>query len=229
MQSWASSDPRAAASYIEQKNDINLNTGARQIAWHYTLQHPEEAYQWAERVGLLNDHNVASNMGNAIVQTDLNKAEALFDTLPPSASRNSLFTNIARQRSRVDLEGTYRWLQEHKAEAKFNDAQNSLMYEWSRRDPQSSAQVVMEMENNPNKSAHLSAIASNWYERSPSAAVGWLYDLPSGDLRDKTIASLAQHVSRQDIDQAMEMASEISNSQFKQSLIQRLNNQGQKR
>ncbi|NQZ06188.1 MAG: hypothetical protein HRT35_03415 [Algicola sp.] len=223
MQTWASSDPRAAANYLEQKGAQELKNDARQIAWHYTLQHPEEAYQWAERVGLLNDSNIASNMGNALVQADLGKAEELFAGLPPSASRDGLFTNIVRQRSKVDIAQTHKWLSQYSEEAKFKEAQNNLLYEWTRRDPQQSAEVVVAMEDNANKSGHLSSIATNWYDKSPDSALRWVLNLPEGDMRDRTIATLARKVNRYDSEEAAFIAAEISNLQIQQGLMRQLN------
>jgi hypothetical protein len=223
MQTWASSDPRAAANYLEQKGAGELKNDARQIAWHYTLQHPEEAYQWAERVGLLNDSNVASNMGNALVQADLGKAEELFAGLPPSASRDGLFTNIVRQRSKVDIAQTHKWLSQYSEEPKFKEAQNNLLYEWTRRDPQQSADVVVNMEDNANKSGHLSSIATNWYDKSPDSALRWVLNLSEGDMRDRTIATLARKVNRYDSEEAAFIAAEISNAQIQQGLMRQLN------
>lgn len=219
MQSWASSDPRAAADYLEQKGTRQMGSEARQIAWHFTLQYPDEAYQWAERMGLLNDSNVASNMGNALVQADLGKAEQLFSELPPSASRDGLFTNIVRQRSKVDIAQTHKWLSQYKDEAKYAEAQNNLLYEWTRRDPQGSVEVVMNMDDNPHKSGHMSSIASTWYDRSPDNALSWLFGLPEGKMRDTTIASLARKVGRSDAEEAAFIAAEISNEQVQQALL----------
>jgi ATP-dependent protease HslVU (ClpYQ) peptidase subunit len=222
MQTWASADPRAAASYLEEKGSREMSVGARQIAWHYTLQYPEEAYEWAQRMGLLDDANVASNMGNALVQADLGKAESVFAELPPSASRNGLFTNIVRQRTKQNIAQTHQWLSQYKDEAKFVEAQNNLLYEWTRRDPEASAEVVLAMQDNPNKSGHLSSVASNWYDKSPESALSWLFDMPQSQIRDRTIASLAQKVGRSDVDEAISIAQEISNEQLQQNLLKQL-------
>lgn len=225
MQTWASSDPKSAAAYIEQQGGGQMVKSARQIAWHYTLQHPDDAYRWAERVGLLEDGNLASHMGNALVQSDLNKAEDIFAQLPPSASRDGLFTSIVRQRSKIDIAQTYKWLTDFSDEPKFMEARNNLLYEWSRRDPQASSEVILAMENNPNRSGHLSSVATNWYDRSPEQALRWLYALPIGNLRDRTIASLAHKVGRSDAEEAANIAAEISDEQFRQNLFDQLNSQ----
>lgn len=225
MQTWASSDPQGAAAYIEQLGGNQVVKNARQIAWHYALQYPEEAYRWAERVGLLEDSNLASNMGNALVQNDLNKAQEIYALLPPSASRDGLFANIVRQRSKIDIAQTYKWLSDYTDEPKYSEVRNNLLYEWSRRDPQASAEVIMSIEDNPNRSAHLSSVANNWYDRAPEQALRWLYGLPTGVTRDRTIASLAHKIGRSDVDEALRIAAEISDEQFRQNLYQQLNSQ----
>lgn len=225
MQTWASADPHAAAGYIEQQGGAQMAQKARQIAWHYTLQYPQEAYRWAERVGLTGDRNLASHMGNALVQADLSKAEEIFAELPPSASRDGLFANIVRQRSKIDIAQTYKWLGEYAAEPKYSEARNNLMYEWSRRDPQSASEVILNMEDNPNRTGHLSSVANNWYERSPEQALRWIYGLPTGALRDRTIASLVHKIRQVDIEQATTIASEVSDEQFRQNLLEQLSNQ----
>ncbi len=222
MQTWASSDPKGAAAYIEQQGGPGLLKNARQIAWHYTLQHPEDAYRWAERIGLLDDNNLASHMGNALVQSDLSKAQEIFASLPPSASRDGLFTSIVRQRSKIDIAQTYRWLAEHSEQPKFMEARNNLLYEWSRRDPQGASERILSLDNNPNQSGHLASVATNWYDRSPEQALRWLYDLPYGSLRDRTIASLAHKVGRSDVDEAIRIASQIGDEQFRNNLLEQL-------
>lgn len=222
MQSWAMADPRAAATYLEGKGEKVVRKDASQIVWHYTMRHPEEAYQWAERMGLLNDRNVASNMGNALVQADLSKAEALFTTLPDGESRSGLFSHIVRKRSKMDIAQTHSWLAEHKEEANYNDARNNLLYEWTRRDPQEAAEVILSLDDNPNKTSHVHSIASNWYDKSPDIALNWVFNLPQGILRDSTIASLAQKVGRFDATEAAYIAAEIADESTLERVMKQL-------
>jgi len=222
LQTWASSDARSAAAYIELKGPDSIKSQARQIAWHYTMQYPDEAYEWAQRMGLADDANVASNMGNALVQTDLNKAEALFAQLPPSASRSGLFTNIVSQRSKVDLAEAHKWLSQYKDEAKYGEAQKSLMYEWSRRDPTAAIEVALEVEDETYRVRYLSLAANSWYDRDSQAAVSWVYDLPQSNSRDRIMASLSQKVSHSNQEEALYIANQIVDEQLRQNAIENL-------
>ncbi|MFT4927191.1 MAG: hypothetical protein ACI8WB_003297 [Phenylobacterium sp.] len=227
MQSWAMEDPRGAAAYLEEKGDKRLLKDSKQIVWHYTTAHPEEAYQWAERMGLLNDSNVASNMGNALVQADLAKAEQLFSTMPANAFRTGLFGHIVRQRSKQDIGQTYNWLMENKAEGGYDNALNNLMYEWTRRDPEKAAEMVLAMDENPNKLNHIYAAANNWYDKSPDSALNWVYSLPRGALRDGAIANLAQKVARFDANEAAYIAGEIDDELILERVMNQIRAKGQ--
>ena len=220
MQTWASSDARSAANYLELKGGAAMKNGARQIAWHYTMQHPDEAYQWAERVGLLNNGNVAVNMGNALVQTDLAKAQSLFEQLPNSAARSGLFTNIVRQRSKADIADAYKWLSQYKDEPKYQDAHNNLLYEWTRKDPQQAIEIALTLEQNSQRANYLVSAASSWYERSPDVALGWAFDLPQGIERDQIVAHLAQKVSQSNIDEALDIANQIGNDNIRNQTVE---------
>ena len=223
MQTWASSNAQAAANYIELKGGSALKSGARQIAWHYTMQYPDEAYQWAERVGLLDNNNVASNMGNALAQTDLSKAEALFAQLPASAARNGLFTNIVRQRSKIDIEGTYKWLSEYKDEPKFADAQSNLIFEWSRKDPQRVIEITQSIESGKNRDNFVLSAVGNWYDKSPDSAINWVFENEAGIARDRILASLAQRLSHSNIQEALELANQIDNDDMRNRTINFIN------
>ncbi len=222
MQSWAMADPRGVAFYLESKGGKGIQQDASQIVWHYTMRYPQEAYQWAQRMGLLNDRNVASNMGNALVQADLNKAETLFTTLPEGESRKGLFANIVRKRSKMDIAQTHSWLAQYQDEAGYKEARNNLLYEWTRRDPQQAAGVILSLDDNPNKTNHIHSIASNWYDKAPQSALSWVSNLSSSSLRDSTLANLAQKVGRFDVTEASYIADEIVDQRIRELVIEQI-------
>lgn len=223
MQTWASNNAQAAANYLELKGGHALKNGARQIAWHYTMQYPDEAYEWAERVGLLDNNNVASNMGNALAQTDISKAETLFEQLPASAARNGLFTNIVRQRSKLDIESTYKWLLQYKDEPKFADAQNNLIFEWSRKNPQRVIEIAQGIEPGKNRQNFVLSAVGNWYDKSPDSAINWIFENESGLARDKIIANLAQRVSHNNAQEALDLANQIASDDVRTRTIAFIN------
>jgi hypothetical protein len=81
LRAWAASDPRAVAQYYKLNPGPNFKKDVRTVLYGYTSKYPEEAFLWAQRLGLLEDPEIARLTGVAMVRADVKKAQSLFEQM----------------------------------------------------------------------------------------------------------------------------------------------------
>ena len=187
----------------------------------YSRKYPEEAFLWAQRMGLFEDAEVARLTGDALVRSDLKKAQSLFEQMEPGKNRAGLLSNIVGQLSREDINQAQQWLAEHEGEPGYADAQRKLYYQWSRTDPQAAAEQALDLDDAGQKNSNISSVVSIWYQQSPEQALKWAYDLPQGITRDQLLRRVALSASRSDIQKAREIAAQISDDTYRETILAR--------
>jgi hypothetical protein len=79
IRAWSAADPRAVAQYYEQNQGPDFKKDVKSLLYGYTSKYPEEAFLWAQRMGLLKDTDIARLTGVAMVRSDVKKAQNLFE------------------------------------------------------------------------------------------------------------------------------------------------------
>ncbi|NQZ07675.1 MAG: hypothetical protein HRT35_10985, partial [Algicola sp.] len=221
LRAWSAADPRAVAQYYEQNPGPDFKKGVKALLYGYSNKYPEEAFLWAQRMGLLDDTEIARLTGDALVRADMKKAQNLFEQMEPGKNRAGLLSNIVGQLSREDINQAQQWLAEHEGEPGYAVAQRKLYYQWSRTDPQAAAEQALDLNDEAQRNSNIGSVVSNWYQQSPEQALKWAYDLPQGITRDQVLGRVAISASRRDLQKAREIAADISDDTYRAAILAR--------
>ncbi len=225
IRAWSAADPRAVAQYYEQNQGPDFKKDVKSLLYGYSNKYPEEAFLWAQRMGLLEDSDIARLTGVAMVRADVKKAQSLFEQMAPGTSKAGLFGQIVDQLSRNDINQARQWLAEHEGEPGYAMAQSRLYLQWSRTDPRAAAEQALALNDSGQHNGNISTAVKGWYQQSPEQALGWAYELSQGSTRDFVLGNLATATSRRDVKKAREIASNISSDTYRETILARFKGQ----
>jgi RNA polymerase sigma factor (sigma-70 family) len=193
---WAGNDPSAAAAAALSLPPNSIRQGALlSVARSWAKQDPDGALAWVEALPASSIKNTA--IASALdTMSELDPAYAANYTinlnLPAGLMRDNLLQRITATWAQTDPTAVLTWANTNLTGDAYDNAATQALDEISISDPASAVAALTQLSDPNVVNKVIPAIASNWANQDPQAALAWVQSLPtdSTDTRSSAIAAV---------------------------------------
>lgn len=196
---WSESEPRVALDWLMQNAPAGKgNYGLDAMIQSWITRAPEDAIAWAEALpGGDRRDSVMSRIVSSFVETDLDRAQALFAQLSPAAQGNAA-SAIADAIFQESPEKARAWAQSLPEGAAQKSALGVLGNQWASEDPVAAAQWLGTLPVGKARDAAIASFSDSVFARDPEGALAWSRTISSPRDRDGSLEQLVRQWLRSD-------------------------------
>lgn len=206
---WASTDPAAAAAYVESLDGFRRSDLLQTVAMAYLNQSPEAAFDWVVKLGA-NDSPMWNMIGQQFVSQYPDAAKQKIDDLPIGPIRDSLISMYVGVKAQSSPQDMLSWISQFEDEDIYQNVHGQVISGWMNRDPEGAAEYVQSLQDSPFKQQKILELIGRWSYMDTDRAIKALQELDSGIMKDQGLNMIAMSVARQSWDQAMDYVDDIS-------------------
>lgn len=158
---------------------------------------PDSAVAWAlDNAGSL-DPAVFSNVARGLANTDMSRALATLDQLPPT-QRGQWLEGVASELARQDLNGAVNLLERYRGQPGHDAAFATVAREMAGTNPEAAAGMLSNAPASAQASGAAMMVAMQWSGRDPRAAASWAQGLSDERARTQSMNVIATNWTQRD-------------------------------
>jgi hypothetical protein len=147
------------------------------------------------------------------------EAAAQADRITEPQTRASAIQAVASAWAQKDLEGVMDWIGDLPPSYETRQARMTAILSCGTQDPQATAELIME-NTPPGESGELiQMLIPQWSLNDFDGAMEWAKDLPSGQMRDDSLATLGIQMAFKDPKKAIELADELPSEAARANVV----------
>jgi len=199
LQSWAASDPRAAANYLESnKGELAMmgtmgwgrrgrgsDTGSSVIASEWAKQDPEGALTWAKSLSGKDGKSALTGVITELAKTDPAKASGLVGELD-EGDRARAYASIAAEMGKNDWASTESWIGTLPADQR-DGAMASAIRSLASSDSTLAAQRALTLPEGEARTEAMEVVVGELAKEDPAEAVSWVMTNGSEEAQRESI------------------------------------------
>ena len=212
LSNWAAKEPIKAIAYASTLDEGQQVKAYNSMAYNYVTSYPTEGVDWLLTLG--DEHRQTKrNVLRSLVRIDSQLAEDTIRRVEDNNLRTALINSLAGFKGENSPSAALTWIEQFKEESSYQQAKTSILRNWANQDPERAADEISEELDKDELAPVLTQLASSWYRRSPDDAVDWVESLPPGKGRQRSLSAIVGLVAAKDLDNAIELAAQITNEQ----------------
>ena len=216
LQSWAASDPKAAAQYYaDNKSDFAMmgmmgrgpggsDTGAATIAGEWARQDPEGAMTWARSLEGRERESASVKVISQIAATDPQRAASLTNSLE-GRSLSEANRNIASEWARTDWGAAENFINGLPADQQ-GDAMGAAVRSLAGEDPTLAASRALEIPEGDARDEAIETVAESMAREQPAEAAQWITENGNENAQREAMRDIMSNWVSQDPNAARDWA-----------------------
>ncbi len=208
LQSWAASDPSAAAAYYESnKGEFAMmgmmgrgrgggDSGSSVIAGEWAKQDPDGAFNWAKSLEGRDGTRATAGVLAQLAKTDPAKAAGLVGDLDEAAQAGA-YASIAGEWAKQDWASTESWISSLPADQQ-GPALGNAIKSLAVSDTALAAQKALAIPEGDARTEAMEEVSSVMAESDPSGAMDWVMQNGSEEAQSESVGDVMQSWVRED-------------------------------
>jgi len=184
FQQWAQMDPAtAAAAALKLPDGITQGMSLQFIAKAWAQQDPAAALAWTNTLsdGLSKNFAMQGAL-QTIGQQDPTAAAAAVLNISDTQQRGLLLQSVTSNWAQQDPVGLLTWADQNLTGAQFDRTALAALNQMGQANPASAAAALTQLSDPNVVNRAIPALASNWAEQDPQAALAWAQSLPPDNI-----------------------------------------------